>query len=193
MRARELELSQGRFSSFKQWRIYCKYNNNIVHVSSTSQCASRVAEPHHDRLHTLLQPHQQHSMFRLTRHATDTHVETPQLVNDQLRNHEPRCLKHVLVLTSTGKLPAAVSPDSMTQSEPSSTALATSTFLHLSLTLRSCHCQPSSDQLITCTGKLPAAVSPDSMTQSEPSSTALATSVASALVGRGFFTIDSSI
>ncbi|KAA6428874.1 MAG: hypothetical protein FRX49_00984 [Trebouxia sp. A1-2] len=36
-------------------------------------------------------------------------------------------------------------------------------------------------------------VSPESMTQSEPSSTALATSVASALVGRGFFTMDSSI
>ena len=42
-------------------------------------------------------------------------------------------------------------------------------------------------------GKLPAAVSPDSMTQSVPSSTALATSVASARVGRGFLTIDSSI
>ena len=43
------------------------------------------------------------------------------------------------------------------------------------------------------TGKFPAAVSPDSMTQSEPSSTALATSVASARVGRGFLTMDSSI
>ena len=46
---------------------------------------------------------------------------------------------------------------------------------------------------VTWTGKLPAAVSPDSMTQSVPSSTALATSVASARVGRGFLTIDSSI
>mmetsp|Transcript_4814 Transcript_4814/g.14376 ORF Transcript_4814/g.14376 Transcript_4814/m.14376 type:complete len:224 (-) Transcript_4814:508-1179(-) len=43
------------------------------------------------------------------------------------------------------------------------------------------------------TGKLPAAVSPESMTQSVPSITALATSVASALVGLGFFTMDSSI
>ena len=43
------------------------------------------------------------------------------------------------------------------------------------------------------TGKFPAAVSPDSITQSEPSSTALATSVASARVGRGFLTMDSSI
>lgn len=39
----------------------------------------------------------------------------------------------------------------------------------------------------------PLAVSPDNMTQSEPSRTALATSLASALVGRGFFTIDSNI
>jgi hypothetical protein len=39
----------------------------------------------------------------------------------------------------------------------------------------------------------PLAVSPESMTQSEPSRMALATSPASALVGRGFFTIDSSI
>ena len=46
---------------------------------------------------------------------------------------------------------------------------------------------------VTWMGKLPAAVSPDSMTQSVPSSTALATSVASARVGRGFLTIDSSI
>ncbi len=52
--------------------------------------------------------------------------------------------------------------------------------------VRACVC-------VTCTGKFPAAVSPESMTQSEPSSTALATSVASALVGRGFFTMDSSI
>mmetsp|Transcript_32591 Transcript_32591/g.103862 ORF Transcript_32591/g.103862 Transcript_32591/m.103862 type:complete len:375 (-) Transcript_32591:593-1717(-) len=43
------------------------------------------------------------------------------------------------------------------------------------------------------TGCAPAAVSPESMTQSVPSSTALATSVASARVGRGFCTIDSSI
>mmetsp|Transcript_9527 Transcript_9527/g.28974 ORF Transcript_9527/g.28974 Transcript_9527/m.28974 type:complete len:224 (+) Transcript_9527:413-1084(+) len=43
------------------------------------------------------------------------------------------------------------------------------------------------------TGKDPAAVSPESMTQSVPSITALATSVASALVGEGFFTMDSSI
>ena len=39
----------------------------------------------------------------------------------------------------------------------------------------------------------PLAVSPDSITQSDPSSIALATSLASALVGLGFFTIDSSI
>ena len=39
----------------------------------------------------------------------------------------------------------------------------------------------------------PLAVSPDSITQSDPSRIALATSLASALVGLGFFTIDSSI
>mmetsp|Transcript_7845 Transcript_7845/g.35071 ORF Transcript_7845/g.35071 Transcript_7845/m.35071 type:complete len:232 (+) Transcript_7845:2527-3222(+) len=43
------------------------------------------------------------------------------------------------------------------------------------------------------TGNAPAAVSPESITQSVPSRTAFATSVASARVGRGFFTIDSSI
>ena len=42
-------------------------------------------------------------------------------------------------------------------------------------------------------GNSPLAVSPDSMTQSDPSRTALATSLASALVGLGFFTIDSNI
>ena len=36
-------------------------------------------------------------------------------------------------------------------------------------------------------------VSPESMTQSAPSKTALATSVHSALVGRGFFCMDSNI
>lgn len=44
-----------------------------------------------------------------------------------------------------------------------------------------------------CRGKSPLAVSPDNMTQSDPSKMALATSEASALVGLGFFTIDSSI
>merc|ERR1712240_95183 len=42
-------------------------------------------------------------------------------------------------------------------------------------------------------GKSPLAVSPDNITQSAPSRMALATSLASALVGLGFFTIDSSI
>mmetsp|Transcript_52898 Transcript_52898/g.147305 ORF Transcript_52898/g.147305 Transcript_52898/m.147305 type:complete len:222 (-) Transcript_52898:585-1250(-) len=42
-------------------------------------------------------------------------------------------------------------------------------------------------------GNWPAAVSPESITQSVPSSTALATSLASARVGRGRLTIDSSI
>ena len=40
---------------------------------------------------------------------------------------------------------------------------------------------------------VPLAVSPDSMTQSAPSSTALATSLASALVGRGLYTMLSNI
>merc|ERR1711970_462536 len=47
--------------------------------------------------------------------------------------------------------------------------------------------------LTQITGKSPLAVSPDSMTQSAPSRMALATSLASALVGLGFLTIDSSI
>mmetsp|Transcript_50694 Transcript_50694/g.69528 ORF Transcript_50694/g.69528 Transcript_50694/m.69528 type:complete len:230 (-) Transcript_50694:266-955(-) len=42
-------------------------------------------------------------------------------------------------------------------------------------------------------GNSPAAVSPESITQSVPSSTALATSLASARVGRGALTMDSSI
>mmetsp|Transcript_2746 Transcript_2746/g.9993 ORF Transcript_2746/g.9993 Transcript_2746/m.9993 type:complete len:224 (+) Transcript_2746:1330-2001(+) len=50
------------------------------------------------------------------------------------------------------------------------------------------------DMIVTAsTGYPPAAVSPLSITQSLPSSTALATSVASALVGLGLLTIDSSI
>ena len=47
--------------------------------------------------------------------------------------------------------------------------------------------------LTAATGKSPLAVSPDSITQSAPSMIALATSLASALVGRGFFAIASSI
>ena len=43
------------------------------------------------------------------------------------------------------------------------------------------------------TGKRPMAVSPDSIIASVPSKIAVATSVTSALVGRGFWTIDSSI
>lgn len=43
------------------------------------------------------------------------------------------------------------------------------------------------------TGNIPLAVSPDSITQSAPSSTALATSLPSALVGRGWDTMLSSI
>ena len=42
-------------------------------------------------------------------------------------------------------------------------------------------------------GNLPPAVSPLSITQSAPSSTAFVTSATSALVGRGFFCILSSI
>jgi uncharacterized protein YqjF (DUF2071 family) len=42
-------------------------------------------------------------------------------------------------------------------------------------------------------GNGPFAVSPESITQSVPSKTALATSDASALVGLGFFVIDSII
>merc|ERR1719458_1464819 len=47
--------------------------------------------------------------------------------------------------------------------------------------------------LTQTTGKSPLAVSPESMTQSAPSKMAFATSLASALVGLGFFTMDSSI
>ena len=45
----------------------------------------------------------------------------------------------------------------------------------------------------TLTGSSPIAVSPESITAEEPSNTALATSDASALVGAGLVTIDSSI
>merc|ERR1719192_1101072 len=47
--------------------------------------------------------------------------------------------------------------------------------------------------LTQTTGKSPLAVSPDNITQSAPSKMAFATSLASALVGLGFFTMDSNI
>mmetsp|Transcript_14076 Transcript_14076/g.58787 ORF Transcript_14076/g.58787 Transcript_14076/m.58787 type:complete len:350 (-) Transcript_14076:500-1549(-) len=133
---------------------------------------------------------------RASRGTTPTITGCEGLYFEMRRAATPLAARHTIALAFVFRAvcTAELARLSMSDMVPSSMLRSMKSFASLVLSMQRSASRVMEAMMVTAsTGKAPAAVSPDSMTESVPSSTALATSVASARVGRGLLTMDSSI